>query len=511
MKKIRIGNDIHVNWTILDVDGQPYIVEGKDIRVFMDVQSSSNMRTFVQSNPSIEVTEFTATDNVISFTYWGREQEVLGNYILRFTENAGEVGMVTFDLKDAFSIVAHSWLEGQGDTTTIETEVVNLTSVIDHSIMAELARKADKVEGATAGNVAILTEDGNLADSGVRPAGIHPYLSLERLRAYLYRVTFDTLPEDNGGDNPIVGGCSSYVQNGKLYTNLDWDYSNTASFLVVTKDFGGQSFVGGLDDGMLDDALIAQLPYRVHRGVNNHGIKVATHVLFNDWQWTGAGSRNTNITRLPFEVLSRVKSMATIASDLSGVLGNLYCPEGLASMGYLMQVLVTDGTTTYAILPPTSEGQGFILQDMTSNPKMTNFRWVDRAQVERTDSDIQERPTGIERFNLMPCPLEDLRFTKCYERADRLSEFIGVHDTTKDASDAQLEAIYLEARALYLDRQRDGRTWQTMESAVYGDKMESLWIQENWNDDIVAQGGGGGTGVDYFEIINGVLNIKFES
>ncbi|MBP9998692.1 MAG: hypothetical protein KBS67_05555, partial [Bacteroidales bacterium] len=26
----------------------------------------------------------------------------------------------------------------------------------------------------------------------------HPYISLERLRKYLYRVTFDTLPEDNG-------------------------------------------------------------------------------------------------------------------------------------------------------------------------------------------------------------------------------------------------------------------------------------------------------------------------
>ena len=313
----------------------------------------------------------------------------------------------------------------------------------------------------------------------------HPYLSLERLRKYLYRVSFDRLPEDNGGDNLPIGGCSSFVADGKLYSNLDWDYDNTASFIVRTKDFEGQSFVQGMDDGNLIDVMIAQLPYRVHRGVNNYGIKVAAHVLYNDWEWTGAGNKSINLTRLPFLVLTRVKSMATIASDLSGVLDNLCCPEGLAELGYLLQILVTDGTISYALLPPTEEGQAYVLQNITSNPKLANFRWVSRSTVERTDADIQTRPTGVERFNLMPCPLDNLRFTKAYESPDRLSEFIGLRGTTKDSTDAQLEAIYTDARAEYLTRERDGKTWQTMESVVYGDRMESLWIQENWGDNCV--------------------------
>lgn len=311
----------------------------------------------------------------------------------------------------------------------------------------------------------------------------YPYMSIDRLRHYLYRVTFDNLPEDNGGGLPAIGGCSSYIKDGKLHTNLDWDYDNTASFIVRTRDFEGQGFIKGLDDGNLDDALIAQLPYRVHRGVNDYGISLASHILFNDWQWTGTGEKSINLTRLPFLVLSRVKSMATIDQDLAGVLDNLYCPEGLAQLGYLLQIIVTDGTTTYAIVPPLNEGEPFELVDATEFPKMTNFRYIARAEVSRYDMDLQDRPTGVERFNAMPCDLKDLRFTKAYEQPTRLTEFIGLRGTTKASSDEELLEIYNLARAEYLQRQRDGKTWQTMESAIYGRKLESLWIQENWDDD----------------------------
>ena len=166
------------------------------------------------------------------------------------------------------------------------------------------------------------------------------------------------------------------------------------------------------------------------------------------------------------------------------VLGNL----NAAGMGeYLIQLLITDGTTTYALIPPTNEGESYELVDATEYPKMTNFRYVARGEVSRYDMDLQERPTGIERFNAMPCALEDLRFTKGYESPDFLSEFIGINETTKDSTDAELEAIYDLARAKYLTRSRNGETWQTMHSVVYGDKMEELYIQENWDDNIVSR------------------------
>lgn len=338
-----------------------------------------------------------------------------------------------------------------------------------------------------------ITGQGNQVDTGsILPAiltGIidktsdlgSAFLSIERLRQYLYRITFDKLPEDNGQSNAISGGCSAYVQDGKLFRTLDFKYDNAASFIVRTREFEGMAFVTGLNEGELTEPLINQLPYRIVDGRNNAGIKISTHILFNDWQWDGVGEKTIPLTRLPFHVLTKVKSMATIEQDLAGILDNLaLVPE----MGeYLLQILVTDGTTTYAILPPTSADQAFVLQDITTYPKLTNFRWVESDSVVRAD--LQTRPTGVERYNAMPCPLADLAFTKAYQSTDRLSEFIGIDGTTKMSTDEELTAIYNVARAEYLTRKRDGKTWHTMHAVVYGDKMETLYIQENWNDEIV--------------------------
>lgn len=312
-----------------------------------------------------------------------------------------------------------------------------------------------------------------------------PGISIERMREYLYRVTYDAYPEDNGANVPMAGACSAYVQNGKLYRNLDYYYNKTASFLIRTRDFEGMSFVTGLDDGKLNYEGIAQLPYHVVDGRNNDGIMVSTHILFNDWAYKGAGERNIPLTRLPFLVLTKVKSMATIADDLADVLGNLSVDDKMGD--YLIQVLVTDGTTTYALLPPDEDGQSYVCQDITSNPKLTNFRWLPDAEVTRSSEGMQTRPTGIERFNLMPCPLKNLRFTLCYEDDDRLSEFIGIRETTKESTDAELEAIYNEAHELYLNRERDSQTWQTVHSAVYGTGLEELYIQENWDDNVIVR------------------------
>lgn len=468
MIRIRLHNDIPLKWSFFAKNelGErvPYSLEGKDIKVEMTDCRGGRI-----------VVDPYVSGNYITWTFRGKVQKVLGAYDCTLYENFGLDGMKAIDKVRPFELVARQESIArrtiEGCCSTMEVEPIELVSDFSDIVSYESLADLPKI------NHIVLIGDRMPEELGIEPK--HPYLSLERLRRYLYRVTFDSLPEDNGGDSPVAGGCSSYVRDGKLYSNLDWDYDNTASFIIRTRDFEGQSFIRGLDDGNLDDALIAQLPYRIHRGVNNYGIKLAAHILYNDWRWTGCGDKSINLTRLPFLILSRVRSMATIAADLDGVLDNLYCPEGLAELGYLLQVIVTDGTTTYAILPPTSEGQSYVIQDITVNPKLTNFRWVASAQVARTE--LQTRPTGVERWNIMPCPLEDLRFTLAYESPARLSEFIGLRGTTKDSTDAQLEAIYADARTEYLTRERDGKTWHTMESAVYGDRLEALYIQEGWS------------------------------
>ena len=311
-----------------------------------------------------------------------------------------------------------------------------------------------------------------------------PYVSLERNGEYLYTVTFDTLPEETTPTNTPAGACTSFVRDGKLYRNLDWYYNENVSFRVVTKDFEGMSFASGLTSTTLDDEKIAQLPYQIVDGVNRHGIMVSTHVLYNDWGATGTGT--IPLTKLPFIVLSQVSSMATLETELGDTLSNMYVPQAMVDAEYLIQVLVTDGTTTYVLRPGSAPDQSYEAIDITSNPKLTNFRWVDQTTVVRNGNYMQNRPTGVERWNEIDSDvtLEDLRFTKAYEASTRLSEFIGIDDTDKDSTDAELTAIYDLAHAEYLIRQRDGKLWQTMHSVVYGTNgIERLYVQEDWNKD----------------------------
>lgn len=316
-----------------------------------------------------------------------------------------------------------------------------------------------------------------------------PYLSIERKASYLYDVTFQTIPADVGiGDTP-AGGCSSFVRDGRLYRNLDWNYDNNATFHVTCRGFEGLAFLSGLTDTHLDDTLISQLPYHICDGRNENDIMISTHVLYNDWEWHGAG--NIPLTKVPFLILSTLDSMDNIEIKLSNILADLKTVPGLDSNEYLLQFLVTDGETTYIIAPPQSETGSYVCINATNNPKLTNFRWVEDAEVERAD--LQLRPTGVERWNTIPCELSELRFTEAYESPNRLSEFIGLRSTTKDSTDAELEAIYEVAHSLYQDRKRDGKTWHTMHSVVYSsNRIEELYIQEDWAHNFISGGSGGG-------------------
>lgn len=303
--------------------------------------------------------------------------------------------------------------------------------------------------------------------------------AIVKLAKYLYRVKFKSLAQD-AGMLSTSGKCTSYIKDGKLYRNLDWNYDEGASFHIICPDFKGMAFLDGLTDTNLDSALIEQLPYHVCDGVSNHGIMVATHVLFNDWNAIGKGS--IPLTKLPYLVLTRVESMETIKEDLDGVLNDLKTSSASEAPVYLIQVIVSDGKTTCLLRPKENSKCEYEIVDISSNPKLTNFRWVDKTLVVRET--LQERPSGVERWNLLPSDLSELRFTKAYEAPNRLSEFIGVKGTTKDSSDDELMKVYESARELYSKRKRDGSTWQTMHSVVYSPKgMEHLWIQEDWEHD----------------------------
>lgn len=125
MKKIRLGNDIQFNWSLLNSEGEPYNLEGADLRI-----------TYTTFRGVTEVTDFSVSGNVVSWTFKGKDQKILGNYIVTLQQNAGEDNMLTVDKCDAFRLVARSCDAG-GETSCshLKVETVELQSEVDGVIV----------------------------------------------------------------------------------------------------------------------------------------------------------------------------------------------------------------------------------------------------------------------------------------------------------------------------------------------------------------------------------------
>lgn len=125
MKKIRLGNDIQFNWSLLNSEGEPYNIEGADLRI-----------TYTTFRGVTEVTDFSVSGNVVSWTFKGKDQKVLGDYIITLQKNAGEDGMITIDKCSAFRLVARSCDTGGEDTCShLKVETVELQSEVDGVIV----------------------------------------------------------------------------------------------------------------------------------------------------------------------------------------------------------------------------------------------------------------------------------------------------------------------------------------------------------------------------------------
>ena len=76
---------------------------------------------------------------------------------------------------------------------------------------------------------------------------------------------------------------------------------------------------------------LGQLPYHVVDGVNKDGIMISTHVLFNDFNFTGSGDESNPIELIPFHVLNYG------LDDLEDYISNLYVSPTIQASGYLLQ------------------------------------------------------------------------------------------------------------------------------------------------------------------------------
>lgn len=107
MEKIRKGNDIEVQWAIYagyGINEAPYDLTGRNLTLYMKNQFGRS-----------EVYDFTTEKHIITFMFWGKDQQHTGVYSIELVENEGREGMHTVDECDAFQIVSHSCETG-GDS-----------------------------------------------------------------------------------------------------------------------------------------------------------------------------------------------------------------------------------------------------------------------------------------------------------------------------------------------------------------------------------------------------------
>lgn len=99
---LRIGNDANFEWSVKKVVGDekvPYDLTGRNLQLFL-----------VGRVDRIEVTDFVVNENVISWTFYGKDQQHTGIYNALLVENMGEERMVTVDIQYAVTLVPHSWI-----------------------------------------------------------------------------------------------------------------------------------------------------------------------------------------------------------------------------------------------------------------------------------------------------------------------------------------------------------------------------------------------------------------
>lgn len=144
VEKIRIGNNILVKWSILDESGVAY-----------ELESRSGYSIELRCGPTpVSADVQSVSGNTITLLYAGRDQRLLGKYHLKYTESAGDL-MTTFDQRDIFELVEHSWQAGAGvDSGNVTVDVTAHLPVVQ----GPKGEKGDKGDKGDPGETTITSQ-----------------------------------------------------------------------------------------------------------------------------------------------------------------------------------------------------------------------------------------------------------------------------------------------------------------------------------------------------------------
>lgn len=115
MYKLRVGNDINIQWRIFRMD-KPEDFTGKELRLLMRGTSQTT-----------EVTDYTIEGNVLKWAYLGKDQKGPSTFTFTLIENEGKEDMFTIDKCDVLRLVSCSCQADDDDgpfDVLVDTDIV---------------------------------------------------------------------------------------------------------------------------------------------------------------------------------------------------------------------------------------------------------------------------------------------------------------------------------------------------------------------------------------------------
>lgn len=293
-----------------------------------------------------------------------------------------------------------------------------------------------------------------------------------------------------------AGGCSCYREGNEYARNYDWNYDESATFVVrMSACSGRHASVGVASVGTniteqmarsgdhLPPQFYKALPGMTLDGINDAGVFANINVVASD-EAMDAGWSGTNLCALG--AVRYVLDHFDCASNAAHyVAANAYIPGKMRDAGYGFHFMVGDGHETWVV-------EDGVAHNATKDGRvaMTNFRLY---------ADDDPYGTGYERYDILTNGqnISAAWFKEAYRRPfSRPTEFasaeLGITHTMTNALKAWADANIPQGAPETLNR--NGKSWQTVHSSVYdiSNRTVRIAVQEapDWYTFAVPSAGG---------------------
>lgn len=380
------------------------------------------------------------------------------------------------------------------------------------------------------------------------------YTRIEKIHTYVHEIWYDGVDYGYADLLPHtpLGACTS-IRKGKFFArNLDWQYSELCEFFVHTPAANGRHAVDGFGGNIPAltkevvesgawNAAYNWLPLSIADGHNDAGLccsmnVVPTKTSPNTYErTTGTNPTKPTLNGLMIVryILDNHTDALAAAQDIADN-WNVVMPH-TETFDEELHFLIADKTQTIVLEFVGNEAK--IIQKPDQEGYITNFRLngVDWTSTLTMISTIEPFGQGVERYGLISSAIvtppnitaalgfvAQLNYTNAYTiEGDNawLTEFTGLHDEltvqARFATPSVYDATLAAAHQAYLDRTRDGQTWQTTHSVVYDiESGECIFITQQDESTLtqrdMASSGGGLTPSQVRDIVHEETDDAFD-